>query len=99
MPPSILKAQDVRIDYPGAGETVAGPEYAVRICAAGAEQVEVSIDHGRWMPCRFAAGFWWFDWSGYGSGIHQIRTQVYAEGGRLVALKGRQVPVRLEAQG
>ena len=34
--------------------------------------VEVSIDQGDWMSCREALGIWWYDWSGYAKGKHEV---------------------------
>lgn len=43
----------------------AAREYTFRVAAPEtADEVDVSIDRGPWRPCRRAAGYWWFDWSG-----------------------------------
>jgi hypothetical protein len=63
----------VRVECPGEGDVIARPSYTFKIAAmAGAEGVEVSIDRSRWMPCREALGLWWFDWSGFGRGEHEL---------------------------
>ena len=69
----------VRVECPGEGDVIARPSYTFNIAAArGAESVEVSIDKGSWMPCREALGIWWYDWSGFEKGEHQLvaRTRV-----------------------
>lgn len=86
----------VTIDCPEPGEAIVEPEYAVRISADGAGRVEVSIDHAPWRSCRNAAGYWWYDWSGYAPGKHQIRIQAFTQDGCLTALQGRRVDVQLE---
>lgn len=63
----------VRVECPSEGQTIAGPCYSFHIAAKpGIEGVEVSIDQGKWMACREALGLWWYDWSGYGEGEHEI---------------------------
>lgn len=86
--PSAAKRYAV-IDYPLAGEIVTSPHYAFRIGAGGADRVEVSIDGKEWQPCRPAAGYWWFDWSGYNAGPHQIRARI-PSGKRFLVSKPRQ---------
>lgn len=81
------------IDFPHAGETVTSAEYAVRLTAPEPGGVEVSIDHGPWLPCREAVGHWWFDWSGYAAGAHHIQARLQAPDGRLMAVKSRRVTV------
>ena len=63
----------VRVHCPSEGEVVAQPAYAFHIAATpGAEGVEVSIDQGAWMSCREALGLWWYDWSGFDKGEHEL---------------------------
>ena len=76
---------DIRpeIEYPQQDETIASPQYAFRIGApAGAERVDVSIDQGPWLACRDAAGFWWYDWSGYENGEHELIARTPGKNGR-----------------
>jgi hypothetical protein len=71
------------IEYPQQGENILSPTYSFRVGApAGAECVDVSIDQGEWRPCRNAAGYWWYDWSGYDDGEHEIIARTRAPKGR-----------------
>jgi len=56
------------IDFPQEGETVKEGLYAIRISAPDNVEVEVCIDNGDWQPCRFSAGYWWFDWNPVNTG-------------------------------
>lgn len=58
----------VVIDYPVEQEKIMPGHYAVRISAVNAERVEVSFNKGDWQVCRFADGYFWFDWWPAGSG-------------------------------
>jgi hypothetical protein len=51
------------IDFPQEGEKVQEGAYAVRISAPEDSVVEISINSGDWLACRFAAGYWWYDWT------------------------------------
>lgn len=63
----------LRVVCPSEGDVVARPSYTFHIAAAsGADGVEVSIDQGDWIPCREALGLWWYDWSGFDKGDHEI---------------------------
>lgn len=71
------------IEYPQQSEMIVSPQYTFRIGApAGAESVDVSIDQGPWLACRSVAGFWWYDWSGYEAGEHEIISRTRGRGGR-----------------
>lgn len=71
------------VDYPQAGETIAYPQYTARVAAsATATAVDVSIDKGPWQPCRQELGLWWYDWSGYASGDHEIVARTKGRNGR-----------------
>ena len=83
------------VDYPQAGEVVTSPDYTIRISAIEATKVEVFIDEGSWQPCRFSAGYWWYDWSGYLPGKHQIKAQAHKEDGQIVTSRPRQLMVAL----
>ena len=70
---SVQSRPAVRVEFPGEGEAIARPSYTFQIAATpGVNGVEVSIDHGDWMPCREALGLWWYDWSGFGMGEHEL---------------------------
>ena len=83
------------VDYPQADEVVTSPDYTIRIGAIEATHVEVSIDETPWQPCRFSAGYWWYDWSGYLPGKHQVMAQAHTEDGQSVASRPRQFTVTL----
>jgi len=74
-------AVTVTLDYPQDGEIITSPNYTFRIGAKEAGNVEVSIDGEAWTPCRQAEGYWWYDWSGYDSGIHEILARVQPQDG------------------
>lgn len=68
----------VRVEYPCQGETIAPPSYTLRISTASrpVDAVEVSIDHGAWLACREGLGLWWYDWSGFPEGEHELTARV-----------------------
>ncbi|MFI5361813.1 MAG: hypothetical protein ACHQ49_07570 [Elusimicrobiota bacterium] len=71
------------IEYPKDGETIVSPEYTVRIAGPeAAEAVDVSIDQGPWRACRKEVGYWWYDWSGYDEGDHEIIARTLGSNGR-----------------
>lgn len=62
-----------QIDFPAQDETICSREYSLRISAPESSgNVDVSINQGPWLPCRKAAGHWWYDWSGYDAGEHEV---------------------------
>ena len=65
----------VKLDFPAENETVFSRNYTFRISAMQAQSVEVSVNHGSWLPCRPCAGYWWFDWSGYSSGDYELEAR------------------------
>ncbi len=66
----------VTVDYPQDGEIVTSSQYAMRVSTSASEGVEISIDGKAWQPCRESAGFWWYDWSGYGAGPHAVLARI-----------------------
>ena len=69
----------VRIERPAEGEVLTGRSYTFQIgTATGVDAAEVSIDGGGWMPCRESIGLWWYDWSGFDKGAHELaaRTRI-----------------------
>jgi hypothetical protein len=64
------------IDYPTANEAIVGFHYAIRIGASSDGAVEISIDSADWLPCRNAAGYWWFDWENFSPGTHTITARI-----------------------
>ncbi len=74
------------VDYPRQNEVVASEQYTIRVFVpAGAKNVGISIDQGPWKSCRPAVGFWWYDWSGYADGEHEIvASLVNPDGKRII---------------
>lgn len=69
------------VDFPRQGETVTGAKYSMRLSAPdSATRVDISIDQGEWRPCRRASGYWWFDWSDYQDGEHEIVARAQVDG-------------------
>lgn len=60
------------IDYPLEKETLESPSYTIRVAANDARLVRIAINQGPWLECRPAAGYWWFDWSGYAPGEYEL---------------------------
>jgi len=71
----------VTVEFPKHNETVESERYTLRIGSPGSGPVEVSIDGGEWQSCRPSAGFWWFDWSGYKPGRHEVVARVTGDDG------------------
>ena len=84
MEESAPQEADIQIDYPQEGEVVGSGHYTVRISAVDVLDVEVSIDEGPWQACRESAGYWWFDWSGYDSGPHEMMVRGIDSEGDLI---------------
>ena len=75
----------LEIDYPTSGETVTAPTYTFRVGATEPLiEAEISIDRGPWERCRHACGFWWYDWSSYGSGAHTVAARGTTRSGQTV---------------
>ncbi len=72
----------VVIDYPQKDEEIVSPSYTFRVGAAGdVERVEISVNKGPWLPCRYAAGYWWYDWTGYAAGRYQAAVRARLKNG------------------
>ena len=76
----------VIVDYPVENETIAGDNYVLRIGASTDGYVEVSFNSGEWLPCRFASGYWWFDWNYFKSGNVTIAARIVGSDGKVVKL-------------
>jgi len=88
------------LDYPQEGETIVSPQYTFRVGAAGEpERVEISLNQGPWLPCRYAVGYWWYDWTGYTSGRYQAAVRVYTKGGQAAGGGTCEFQVSLEKTG
>jgi hypothetical protein len=81
------KPAAVTIEYPHESEKVAARKLTFRILAYETERVEIRIDQGRWRPCRFAGGFWWYDWSGFKTGAHEAMVRIHPRFG-IISVSG-----------
>ncbi len=53
---------EINIDYPKDKEIISHREhYAIRVGTPSLGNVEVSIDGGKFIPCRYSIGYWWYD--------------------------------------
>ena len=93
-----IKSIKANIDYPQEDETVGSAHYTFRVKAPlNAEKVEVCIDGAPWQLCRYASGFWWYDWSDYGSGEHEVVARILPFDSRNYTLRTRRFTVALES--
>jgi len=73
------------VDFPAQNETIVSAQYTLRLSAPDtALTVAVSINQGPWLACRKAEGFWWYDWSGYGDGAHELIARTPGKNGRFL---------------
>jgi hypothetical protein len=91
----IVRTQ-LSVDFPRQGERINSANYTFRISAPGDVKVEVAVDQGDWKPCRQAAGYWWYDWSGYENGEHEITARLVSNTGRAVNAEPHEFFVQLE---
>lgn len=70
------------IDFPQEQERLQASEYVMRFGVGGADMVEISIDKGAWLSCRFASGYWWYDWANISKGKHTLTARIRATDGR-----------------
>ena len=77
------------IDYPKQGEVIHAKHYTVRVGTTPCQKVEISIDDQPWHPCRHAVGFWWYDWTGYAPGNHQVVARMFKNTTVLVSKRRR----------
>lgn len=87
------------VDFPRQNEVVRSPEYALRVSAPeSVKSVDVCIDQGEWQPCRQAAGHWWYDWSGYAEGEHEVITRSESAEGRTITCEPHEFFVDLRPE-
>src|SRR5688572_20847826 len=77
----VMEQQEVCIDYPMEGEKICHPSYTIRVGCPEMQKCVVSIDDNPWQACRFESGYWWFDWSNYMSGRHEIEVKCLTKDG------------------
>lgn len=71
------------LDYPLQDEKITSRHYSIRVTAADpADQVDVSIDQGPWLQCRKSHGHWWFDWTDFDAGEHEVIARARQGDGR-----------------
>ena len=88
------------LDYPQKGKKITAPYYTFRIGTLGdIERVEISINQSSWQPCRYSAGYWWYDWSGYTEGRYQVVAKVWTKDNRTIICKPCKFKVVLETDG
>jgi hypothetical protein len=73
------------LDHPVHKETIFGNHYAIRIGASQDGFVEISFNKGEWQPCRYAAGYWWFDWEYFTPGEYTIGVRLVDQGGNTIS--------------
>ena len=78
--PVIVQENRIVVDHPRENEVVRGFHYAVRISASECERVELSLDDKSWMPCRSAAGHWWYDLRSVSAGKHKLEIRMHNAG-------------------
>lgn len=87
------------VDYPRQGEKITGVSYAFRVSApANVQKVDVAIDQAAWRSCRHSGGYWWFDWSGYDNGEHEVIARLTTCEGKEYSSKPHEFFVQLEKQ-
>lgn len=83
------------VDFPREGEALSAAGYTFRIgCPGEAREVEVSIDSGPWLPCRFSVGYWWHDFGGGEIGRHSVSARARDNEGVLTVSPTREFSVR-----
>lgn len=80
-PPIVKRA--VSIDYPQEEELVRPGHYAVRITAAEAGAVDISLDGKGWHACYPSVGYFWFDWQPTGTGQHELLVRLRTPDGHI----------------
>lgn len=92
-------AVKLSVDFPQRNETIVSGDYSLRVSAPqDCRKVEVSIDAGPWMECRAAVGHWWYDWSGYADGRHEVVARALTADERWVPSEPRKLLVKLASQ-
>jgi hypothetical protein len=76
------------VDYPVEAEQIYGNHYAIRIGASPDGYVELSFNDGEWNPCRYADGYWWFDWVYFNPGNYKLVSRMIGNNGEIVKETG-----------
>jgi len=84
------KNEYVVMDYPRNLENITAWHYAVRIgTGVNCKKVDVSIDNKSWQACRYSNGYWWYDWTNYTPGSHQLIARMTKTNGQYLITKKR----------
>ena len=83
----------VLIDYPKNLENITARNYSVRIAATTATGLDISIDDQPWQGCRHSVGYWWFDWTNFTPGTHQLVARIRMPNGEYLVSKRRRCKV------
>ncbi len=86
-------AEYVVVDYPKNLETITARHYAARVGASECTGVDISVDDQPWQPCRYAVGYWWYDWQDYQPGTHQIVARMHKHNGEYLISKRRRCKI------
>ena len=87
---TINKNEYVVMDYPKNNETINSWYYAVKIgTGLNCEKVDISIDDKPWQACRYSNGYWWYDWTNYTPGSHQLIARMTKTNGQYLITKKR----------
>ena len=83
----------VLIDHPRNLENITSRHYAIRISVSNATGVDLSIDDKPWQGCRHSVGYWWFDWTNFAPGAHQLTARMRTKNGEYLISKRRRCKV------
>jgi hypothetical protein len=83
----------VEIDYPTNMETITSRYYGIRIGTSPCDRVDISIDDQPWQTCRHSVGYWWYDWTNYTPGTHQMVARLSTRTGEYLISKRRRCRV------
>lgn len=88
----------IKVGFPRDGEIIDNATYTLQILTREeASSVDVCFNQGEWLPCRESLGLWWFDWSGYESGEHEVMARMRKTDGTLLISDPRIFWVKLPA--
>ena len=95
--PAIAAKKKISIDFPKQHERISSTSYTFRVSAAlGPDEcVLVSVDDAPFRACRFASGYWWFDWDGYRAHHHRLIAKIASPDGQVVSEAARRFLVAL----
>jgi len=79
----------VLVDYPVENDVIKGNAYVLRIASSNDfnAYVEVSFNNGEWNLCRYASGYWWYDWAFFKPGQFTLRARIVsASDGKVIKM-------------